>query len=170
MSVPGKPGWLHKVNKPFAEPDNVLGQCRTHQNGECLPPICAPDPGETYRQPVSRKHTQRKRHDNWDVKTKTWWTQRCIFSISLHLSLTSLTSGSLEKSHCLSWAPRHSASSCDNMKWSTAIVKLRMYEASDVTSSNFAWVVDDTACQPAFYSTWTAKQLWQHLKCLSHLL
>lgn len=24
------------------------------------------------------------------------------------------------------------------MKWSTAIVKLRMYEASDVTSSNFA--------------------------------
>jgi len=49
-----------------------------------------------------------------------------------------LTSGSLEKSHCLSWAPRHSASSGDVMKWSTAMLRLRMYEASDVTNSNLA--------------------------------
>lgn len=47
MFVPGKPGWLRKVNKPFAEPDNVLGRCRTHQNGECLLPTCAPNPGGT---------------------------------------------------------------------------------------------------------------------------
>ena len=55
MSVPDKPGWLRKVSKPVAELGSVLGQCRTHQNGEYPPPICAPGPAETYRQPVSRK-------------------------------------------------------------------------------------------------------------------
>ncbi len=50
MSVPGKPGWLHKVNKPFAEPGSVPGRCHTHQNAECLPPACAPGPEETYWQ------------------------------------------------------------------------------------------------------------------------
>lgn len=55
MSVPGMPGWLHKVNKPSAEPDNVLGQCHTHQNEECLLPTYALGPVETYKQPASRK-------------------------------------------------------------------------------------------------------------------
>lgn len=72
MSAPGKPGWLHKANKPSAEPDNVLGRCRTRRNAECPPPACAPGPGETYSQPVSRRYAQRRRHDNWDSKTTTW--------------------------------------------------------------------------------------------------
>jgi len=58
--------------------------------------------------------------------------------IFIHLSLTSFTSGSLEKSHCLSCIPRLSHNSGDIIKWSTAIDKLRMYEASDVTNSNLA--------------------------------
>lgn len=55
MSVPGMPGWSHKVNKPSAELDNVLAQYRTHQNEECLPPTYALGPVETYGQPVCRK-------------------------------------------------------------------------------------------------------------------
>lgn len=46
MSVPGKLGWLHTVNKPFAALDSDVRQCRTRQIGECLPPTCAPGPGE----------------------------------------------------------------------------------------------------------------------------
>lgn len=50
MSVPGKLGWLRMVNKPFAEPDSDVRQCRTRQIGECLPPTGAPGPGEIYKQ------------------------------------------------------------------------------------------------------------------------
>lgn len=131
-SAPGKPGWLHKVNKLFSETGSDPGQCHTHQTEECLPPACALDPEETC--------AQQRRHPGWDVRTQTWGQERLVGCLSLHLSLTSLTSDSLEKSHCLSWAPRHSPSSWDSMKWSTTIVRLRMYEASDVTSSNFAWI------------------------------
>lgn len=53
-SAPGTPGWSHKVNKPSAEPGNVLGRCHTRQNEECLAPTCALGPEETYRQPMSR--------------------------------------------------------------------------------------------------------------------
>lgn len=64
MSAPGKPGLLHKVSKPFEEPGNVPGRCRTHQIAECLPPACAPDPEETCRQAASREYTQRRKRDN----------------------------------------------------------------------------------------------------------
>lgn len=54
MSAPGKPGWWHRVNKPFAEMGSGPGRCRTHRNGECLLPACAPDPEEIYRQQARR--------------------------------------------------------------------------------------------------------------------
>lgn len=54
MSAPGKPGWWHRVNKPFAETGSGPGRCRTHRNGECLLPACAPDPEEIYRQQARR--------------------------------------------------------------------------------------------------------------------
>lgn len=56
MSVPGKLGWLRMVNKPFAEPDSDVRQCRTRQIGECLPPTGAPGPGEIYKQ--KKTHTR----------------------------------------------------------------------------------------------------------------
>lgn len=147
MSALGMPGWLHKVSKPSAELGSDPGRCHTRRIAEYLPPACAPGPEETYRPYVRRKYTQRSTHSNWEVKIMTREQRRHTSGILLHLSLTSLTSGSLEKSHCFSWAPRHSESSWESMKWSTAIVKLRMYDASDVTSSNFAWVEQDTVVQ-----------------------
>lgn len=55
-----------------------------------------------------------------------------------YMVLTSRTSCKREKSHCWSWLERTARSRAECWKWSTAIFRLRRYEASDTISSNLA--------------------------------
>lgn len=145
-SVPDKLDWWHKADKPSAVQDSGQRQCHTRQNAKCPLLTYALDLEETYGH---RENWKRERDKNRDFNcahlsrspTLSKTAQIVELFLFIYLSLTSFTSGSLEKSHCLSCIPRLSHSSGDIIKWSTAIDKLRMYEASDVTNSNLAWKV-----------------------------
>lgn len=145
-SVPDKLDWWHKADKPSAVQDSGQRQCHTHQNAECPLLIYALDLEETYGHRENWKGERDKNRDfncaHLSRRPTLSKTAKIVeLFIFIYLSLTSFTSGSLEKSHCLSCIPRLSHSSGDIIKWSTAIDKLRMYEASDVTNSNLAWKV-----------------------------
>lgn len=59
------------------------------------------------------------------------------------MELTSRTSCNREKSHWCSWLVRVARSCAESWKWSTAMFRLRRYEASDTISSNLAWEVGE---------------------------